>query len=102
MEGLIAASKRMSRYRSFFAESGLEVSLNEAVVLEAVFREMDTRGGISRFVQKDRGYVSRVVKKMMKKGLLEERRERLTLTERGRSERAACIDVLKSFRRYHY
>lgn len=84
MEKILVISRILSEYRSIFKEEDIDVTLNEALVLEAVKNTQGTKASISRALLKDKAYVYRLINALMKKGLVEREGKVYRLTEGGR------------------
>lgn len=84
MEKILVISRILSEYRSIFKEEDIDVTLNEALVLEAVKNTQGTKASISRALLKDKAYVYRLINVLMEKGLIEREDKVYRLTEGGR------------------
>ena len=83
MENILVISRILSEYRSIFKEEDIDVTLNEALVLEAVKNTQGTKASISRALLKDKAYVYRLINTLMEKGLIEREGKAYRLSERG-------------------
>ncbi len=84
MEKILVISRILSEYRNIFKEEDIDVTLNEALVLEAVKNTQGTKASISRALLKDKAYVYRLINVLMEKDLVEREGKVYRLTEGGR------------------
>jgi DNA-binding MarR family transcriptional regulator len=96
MESILIVSRILSKYRSNFGEGGIDLTLNEALILEVVKNNVNTKRQISNSLLKDSAYVIRVVNKLIKRGLIEENRRALKLTEKGLDRWERCSQVCEA------
>lgn len=84
MESILVISRILSEYRSIFKEEDIDVTLNEALVLEAVRKTQGTKASISKALLKDKAYIYRLINALMEKDLIERDGRVYRLTEKGR------------------
>ena len=93
MESILIVSRILSRYRSSFGEGDLGLTLNEAMILEVVKNNINTKRQISDSLLKDSAYVIRTVNKLIVRGLIEEEKRVLRLTEKGLDRWERCSEM---------
>ncbi len=93
MKSILIVSRILSKYRSNFRDGGIDLTLNEALILEVVKNNVNTKKQISNTLLKDNAYVIRAVNKMVMKGLIEEEKRVLKLTEKGVERWRRCSEI---------
>lgn len=93
MESILIVSRILSKYRSNFGEGGIDLTLNEALILEVLKNNVNTKRQISNSLLKDNAYVIRAVNKLIMRGLIEENRRVLRLTEKGLDRWRRCSEI---------
>lgn len=93
MESILIVSRILSRYRSSFGEGGLGLTLNEAMILEVVKNNINTKRQISDSLLKDSAYVIRTVNKLIERGFIQEEKRVLRLTEKGLDRWERCSEM---------
>lgn len=83
MERILVISRILSEYRSIFKEEDIDVTLNEALVLEAVKNTQGTKASVSKALLKDKAYIYRLINTLMEKELIEREGKIYKLTEKG-------------------
>jgi len=83
MERILVISRILSEYRSIFKEEDIDVTLNEALVLEAVKNTQGTKASVSKALLKDKAYIYRLINALMEKELIDKKGKVYSLTEKG-------------------
>lgn len=95
MKSILIVSRILSKYGSNFGDGGIDLTLNEALILEVVKNNVNTKRQISNTLLKDNAYVIRAVNKMIMKGLVEEEKRVLKLTEKGVERWRRCSEICR-------
>ena len=95
MESILVISRILSEYRSIFKEEDIDVTLNEALVLEAVRNTQGSKASISKALLKDKAYIYRLINTLMGKELLEKEGKIYRLTEKGRRVYEQSSEICK-------
>ncbi len=95
MESILVISRILSEYRSIFKEEDIDVTLNEALVLEAVRNTQGSKASISKTLLKDKAYIYRLINTLMGKELLEKEGKIYRLTEKGRRVYEQSSEICK-------
>lgn len=93
MENILIVSRILSKYRSSFGEGGIDLTLNEAMILEVVKNNINTKRQVSNSLLKDSAYVIRAVNKLIMRGMIEENNRILKLTEKGLDRWERCSEM---------
>lgn len=83
MERILVISRILSEYRSIFKEEDIDVTLNEALVLEVVKNTQGTKASVSKALLKDKAYIYRLINTLMEKELIDKKGKVYRLTEKG-------------------
>jgi len=70
MDYIVNISKIFGEYRRLFNEGDVELSFNEVLILEAVFKTDGKAISVAEFLSKDKGYIHRLLKMLRNKDLI--------------------------------
>lgn len=102
MKNIIVISKILSECRSVLNEDDINVTLSEALVLEAISELELTKSEISKILSKDKSYIYRTVESLEKKGYVVSEGKLYSLTKKGlevyRKSSEICVQVAAEIR----
>ncbi|GLI55472.1 hypothetical protein PM10SUCC1_09860 [Propionigenium maris DSM 9537] len=84
MERVLEMNKIYSRCRTIFSEEDVDITFNEALILEVIFNKPRMIKELQEILIRDRGYICRTMKKMIEAGFLLKVEKFYTITSRGR------------------
>lgn len=83
METLLVMNRIMGRYKSILKNDEMDLTFNEALALEAIKGNKNTKGHIREILLKDKSYISRLINNLYSRGMLEKEGHKYTLTSKG-------------------
>lgn len=94
MERMIYISKLLSECRCIFNEEDIELTLNEALVLDIVKNQNGKVAKISEILAKDRAYILRTMRSLTSKGKVRKDGNIYVITENGRRSNIRAMEIL--------
>lgn len=94
MEKMIYISKLLSECRGIFNEEDIELTLNEALVLDIVKNQNGKVAKISEILAKDRAYILRTMRSLASKGKVRKEGSVYVITENGRISSMKALEIL--------
>ena len=86
VERVLEMNKIYSRCRNTFSEEDVEITFNEALILEVAYNKPRMIKEFQELLVKDRGYICRTMKKMVEAGFIIKAERNYAITPRGRRE----------------
>ncbi len=86
MEKVLEMNKIYSRCRNIFSEEDVDITFNEALILEVVSYKPRMIKELQEILVRDRGYICRTIKKMVEAGFIFKAEKLYAMTPRGRME----------------
>ncbi len=95
MEKMIYISKLLSECRCIFNEEAIELTFNEALVLDVVKNQNGKISKIAAILSKDRAYILRTMRSLVAKGKVRKDGSIYVITENGRESNVKAAEILK-------
>lgn len=95
MKRMIYISKLLSECRCTFNEEAIELTFNEALVLDVVKNQNGKISKIAGILSKDRAYILRIMRSLVSKGKVQKDGNVYVITENGRETNIKALEILK-------
>lgn len=92
---MIYISKLLSECRCVFNEEAIELTFNEALVLDIVKNQNGKISKIAGILSKDRAYILRTMRSLVSKGKVRKDGSTYVITENGRKTNVKALEILK-------